>query len=142
MSMLKQNTKKKGQVDKKIAKQLEFEAGSNNKKYKVEGICKSAVYARELKASYLLGLYYLISCKDYSKDENTQESTLIVQHLLKLVSTFQKNYSNKLIATFLPINLAPPMAKRTTLPNINSKQKCGQPIGSVRKKAKHQLAAY
>ena len=33
--------------------------------------------------------------------------------------------------------MAPPMAKHTALPNINSKRKGGQPVNSVRKKAKY-----
>ena len=34
------------------------------------------------------------------------------------------------------------MAKRTVPPNVNGKRKHGQPIGSVRKKAKYLPAAY
>ena len=61
ISLLEQDTTRKGRVDEKTAEQLEFEAGGNNEEYKVEGICDSAVYARELEAGYLLGLYYLVS---------------------------------------------------------------------------------
>ena len=71
MSLLKQDNTKKGQVHKKIVEQLEFEAGSNNKKYEVEGICNSAVYARESEAGHLPGLYYLVPWKGYTKDEST-----------------------------------------------------------------------
>ena len=46
MFLLELDTTKKGRVDEKTAKQLEFEAGGNNKEYKVEGICDSAVYVR------------------------------------------------------------------------------------------------
>ena len=70
VSLLELDTIKKGQVDEKTVEQLEFEAGGNNKKYKVVDICNSAVYARELKAGHLPGLYYLISWKGYSKDES------------------------------------------------------------------------
>ena len=38
MSLLEQDTTKKGRMDKKTAEQLEFEAGSNNEEYKVERI--------------------------------------------------------------------------------------------------------
>ena len=63
MSLLKQDTTKKEWVDKKTEEQLEFEAGSNNKEFKLEGICDSAVYAKESEAGYLPGLYYLVSWK-------------------------------------------------------------------------------
>ena len=43
--------------------QLEFEASGNNKEYKVEGICDSAVYTKELEAGYLLDFHYLESWK-------------------------------------------------------------------------------
>ena len=61
VSLLEQDIIRKGRVDEKTAEQLEYEAGGNNKEYKVEGICDSTVYARELEASYLPGLYYLVS---------------------------------------------------------------------------------
>ena len=48
--------------------QLEFEAG-NNKKYKIERIQDSAIYARKL-ARQLLGLFYLVLWKSYSEKEN------------------------------------------------------------------------
>ena len=112
-------------MDKKTAEQLEFEAGRNNTEYKVEGIRDSAVYARESKTGQLLGLYYPVSWKSYLKDESTWEPASAVQHLWKLVSTFHKNHPIKLTATSPPIDLAPPMAKRTTSPNVNSKRKRG-----------------
>ena len=58
-------------MDKKAVKQLKFKAGSNNKKYKVEDICNSTVYTKKLKADHLLNFYYLLSWKNYLKDENT-----------------------------------------------------------------------
>ena len=60
-----------------------------------------------------------------------------MEYLRKLVSTFHKDYPNKLIAIFPSIGLAPPIAKRNALPNINCKRKCGQPVGNVQNKAKH-----
>ena len=59
--MLEQDITKKRQVDKKTVEQLEFEAVSNNEKYEVEGICDSAVYARESEAGHLPSFYYLVS---------------------------------------------------------------------------------
>ena len=135
--MLEQDNTRKGRVDEKTAEQLKFEAGSNNKEYKVKDIRDSAVYARESEIDHLLGFYYLVSWKSYSKDENTWEPVLAVKHLRKLVSIFDKNHPNNPTATSLPIDLAPPMAKCIASPNVNGKQKRGQPIGSVRKKVKH-----
>lgn len=40
--------------------ELEFEAGSNNEKYKVEVIHNNTVSAKKLKSDYLSGFYYLI----------------------------------------------------------------------------------
>ena len=60
MSLLEQDITKKGRVDEKIEEQLEFEAGGNNKEYKVEGICNSAVYARKLEMGHISGFYYLV----------------------------------------------------------------------------------
>ena len=72
-SLLEKDNTRKGRVDKKTVKQLEFEAGSNNKGYEVEGICDNAVYIRELEAGHLPGLYYLVSWKGYSEDESNWE---------------------------------------------------------------------
>ena len=71
--LLKQNTTKKGQVNNT---QLEFEAG-DNKKYKVEDIQDSTVYAKE-STEQLLGLYYLVLWKGYLKKKNTWELTLAI----------------------------------------------------------------
>ena len=59
--MLEQDVIRKMQVDEKTAEQLQIKAGGNNKEYKMEGIRKSVVYARELEAGHLPGLYYLVS---------------------------------------------------------------------------------
>ena len=61
--------------------QLDFEfQASNNKKYEVDSIWDSAVYARQL-AEQLPGLYYLVSWKSYLKEENTWESASAIQYL-------------------------------------------------------------
>ena len=137
MSLLEQDITRKGQVDEKTAEQPEFEAGGDNEKYEVEGIRDSAVYARESEAGHLPGLYYLVSWKGYPEDKSTWEPASAVQHLRKLVSTFHKDHPNKPKATFPLIDLAPPMAKHTALPNVNGKRKRGRTIASVQKKAKH-----
>ena len=61
MFLQEQDITKKGQVDKKIVEQLEFETDSNTKEYKIESTCNSAVYTRKLEAGYVSGLYYLVS---------------------------------------------------------------------------------
>ena len=137
MSLLELDTTRKGRVDEKTAEQLEFEAGGDHEEYEVEGIRDSAVDAKESEAGHLPGLYYLVSWKSYPEDESTWEPASAVQHLRKLVSTFHKNHPDKPTATSPPIDLAPPMAKRTAPPNVNGKRKRGRPVGSVRKKAKH-----
>ena len=142
MSLLEKDNTKKEQVDEKTAEQLEFEASGNNKEYEVEGIRNSAVYARKSEVGHLSSLYYLVSQKSYPEDESTWEPALAVYYLRKLVSIFHKDHSNKLIANFSPINMAPPMAKHTASPNVNDKRKCGQPISSMQKKAKHKPATY
>ena len=135
--MLEQDITKKGRVDEKTVEQLKFEAGGNNKEYKVEGIYDSAIYARKLEAGHLPGFYYLVSWKDYPKDESTWQPVLAMQHLRKLISIFHKDHSKKLTATSPLINLASPIAKCTAPPNVKGKGKRGQPVGSARKKAKH-----
>ena len=125
MSLLEQNTTRKGRVDEKTVEQLEFEAGGDNKEYEVEGIHDSAVYAKESEAGHLLGLYYLVSWKGYPEDKSTWEPASAVQHLRKLVSTFHKDHPDKPTATSPPIDLALPMAKRTAPPNVNGKRKRG-----------------
>ena len=59
MSLLKQDTTRKGQVDENG---MELDAGENDSgEYKVEAICDSAVYTRKLESDHLLELYYLVS---------------------------------------------------------------------------------
>ena len=57
-------------MDKEI-RQIEFDVGDNGGKYKVEAIWNSTVYARESKVGYLSSFYYLVSWKEYPKEENT-----------------------------------------------------------------------
>ena len=68
---------------------LEFEV-SNNKKYKIDGIYDSAVYARE-SVGQLPGLYYLILQKDYSEEKNTWEPISAIQHPQKLIIAYYKD---------------------------------------------------
>ena len=91
----------------------------------MESIDKSAVYARELEAGYLLGFYYLVFWKNYYNDKSTWELASAILHLRKLISTFHKNHPNKPTAISLSINLTSLIAKHTTLLNVNSKRKRG-----------------
>ena len=60
-----------------------------------------------------------------------------MQYLQKLINTFYKDDYDKLLATSLPINMALPMAKRTTPLNDNNKRKRGRLIGSMQMEVKH-----
>lgn len=46
-------------MDKTIT-QLEFRIGDSSKKYKVERIENSIVYAKKSESGYLLGFYYMV----------------------------------------------------------------------------------
>lgn len=68
MFLLEWNITKKGQVDENVT-QLEFEV-NDVKKFEVKSNRNNNIYIKELEAGHLLGLYYLISLKDYSKKKN------------------------------------------------------------------------
>ena len=112
MSLLEQNTTRKGRVDKKV-RQIEFNAGNDGEEYKVETIWDSALYAKELELGHLPGLYYLISWKGYSKEENTWKPASAIQHLRKLISSFYKDHLDKPTATSPAIDTAPPIVRPT-----------------------------
>ncbi len=73
VSLLKQNTTRKGRVDNKALpepeKELKFEA-RDNKEYKVKAIIDSAVYDQQAN-DQMPGFYYLVLWKGYPKEENT-----------------------------------------------------------------------
>ena len=75
VSLLEQDTTKKERVDKTTY--LEFKVG-NNEEYEVKIIQDSAVYAIELEAGHLPGLYYLVNWKGYPEEESTWEQALAV----------------------------------------------------------------
>ena len=57
MSLLEQDTTKKGQMETTIKLDK-----SDSKEYKVEAICDREIYTKKLDSGqYLLGLYYLVS---------------------------------------------------------------------------------
>ena len=139
VSLVEQNINKKGRVSKKVP---ELDAGNkNNKKYKLEAIWDSAVYANKLKSSHLPGFYYLVAWKDYPKEKNTWEPSSAVQHLKKLISSFHKDYSKKPTITSLPIDFTPPIARPTVKPTAKAitKQKRGRPANSLSKQAKNWI---
>ena len=92
----------------------ELDAGNDSREYKVEAIWNSTIYARELELGHLQSLYYLVSWKRYSKEENTLKLTLAMQHFQKLISPFYKNHPNKPITTSLAIGIASPIARKIT----------------------------
>ena len=61
MSLLEQDTTRKGWVNKNNAAELDV-GEDEGEEYEVETICDSAVYARESKSDHHLpGLHYLVS---------------------------------------------------------------------------------
>ena len=58
MSLLEQDTTRKGRVDENMT---ELDAGKDDsREYKVEAIRNSAVYAKKSKSGHLPSLYYLV----------------------------------------------------------------------------------
>lgn len=76
----------------------------------MKGIQDSAVYARQLD-SHLPRLYHLVFWKRNLEEKSTWEPALAVQHLQKLVKTFDAKYPDKSIAIFHLFNTTPPMVK-------------------------------
>lgn len=97
---------------------LEFDDSEADGKYKVEVICNSVVYIKELEGDQLPGLYYLVLWKGYPEEENTWELVLVIQHLWRLVIIFHREYPGKPMA-ILPsidetLSRAKPTAKSLT----------------------------
>ena len=136
VSLLEQDTTRKGRVDENDATKLDD--GDDNGEYEVEAIRDSAVYARESESSHLPGLYYLVSWKGYSEEENTWKPASAVQHLRKLISSFHKDHPDKPIATSEAIDTAPPMARPTVKPTgkPSTKRKRARPANSSNKRTK------
>ena len=84
----------------------------------------------------LLGFYYLVAWKSYPKNKNTWKPLSAVQHFKKLISSFHKNYLEKLITTFLLINSLTAIASLIVKPTkLTTKQKQGRSANSARKQA-------
>ncbi len=92
-------------------KDFEFKVRSN-KKYEVKAIIDNAVYGQQTNSSnQILGFYYFVLWKSYLEEKNTWEPLSAVIHLQKLISTFYKEYLEKLIATSLSLDSILPMAR-------------------------------
>ena len=138
VSLLKQDSTRKGQVnDENVA---ELNAGNKNKKYEVEVIWDSKIYARKLESGHLPGLYYLLSWKGYLEEENIWEPDLAVQHLRKLISSFCKDHLDKPTMTSPAIDTALPMAKPTVKPVEPPKEKRRRLANNTNKRAKKWAA--
>ena len=72
--LLKKDTTKERQVNNM---QLEFKAG-NDKKYEVNSIWDSTVYAKESRTGQLSGLSYLVLWKGYPEEENIWKLALAI----------------------------------------------------------------
>ncbi len=123
-------------MDKALAKlkeDVEFEFGGN-KEYEVEVIINSAVYGQQVNSYQILDFYYLVSWKGYPKEENIWEPSSVVIHLQKLINTFHKEHPEKLIATSLPLDSAPLMARLMVLKK--PKQKYGHPSKGANKRGR------
>ena len=140
MSLLEQGTTKKERIE----KIWELDVGDNSKKYKVEAIWDSAVYAMESESGHLPGLYYLVAWKGCPEEENTWKPISAVQHLRKLISLFHKDHPKKPTATFSPVNSPLPMVRPIVKPTVKSttKRKRGQPANSANKQAKKNWIFY
>ncbi len=135
MLLLEQDIIKKGRVETAI----ELDEGKSEE-YEVEAICDSEVYAKELKSGHLPGVYYLVSWKSYTKEENTWKLISAVLHLCKLITTFHYDHPEKPTVTSPPIDSTLPMARPIVKPRAeaSNKQKRGRPAkdSSANKHAK------
>ncbi len=101
MSLLEQDTIRKGRVNELVELELELVAGEHEE-YEMEAIRDSAVYANEEEGGQLPELYYLVFWKGYPESENTWELASAVMHLRKMIRTFHKDHPKKSTATSPP----------------------------------------
>ena len=140
VSLRGEDSTRKEWVDERMT-ELKLEAG-NSKEYKVEAIWDSAVYISNSESGQLPSLYYLEAWKRYLEEENAWEPSSAVQQLKKLINSFYKDYPEKLIGTFPPIDSTLPMARLTIRLNFTLKRKRDQPDGVANKQAKNCVFRY
>lgn len=88
----------------------------------MEVIKNSAIYAKKLESDYLPKLYYLVFWKKYLKAEYTWVPYSAIQYLRKLISSFHKDYPNKLTAIFKSINTILAIANLIIKPILTTKR--------------------
>lgn len=108
----------------------------NSKDYNIKAIWDSEVYVRKSKSHIPPLFYYLIMQKGYSEEKNIEKPVLAVQYLQKLISTFYKDYLNK-VNTILPlIDTTPSIGMPTKLLGTKQKQNQLTKISSTNKRIK------
>ncbi len=135
VSLLEQDTIRKRRVDKVLPepeKELEFVAGGN-KEYEIKIIIDSTVCGQQANdIDQMSGLYYLVLYKGYLEKKNTWEPSSTVIHLRKLISTFHKEYLEKLTAISPSLDFAPSIARPLVLKE--PKQKRDRPSKEANKR--------
>lgn len=106
----------------------------------VKGIYDSVVYARESKNHYLPDFYYLVLWNDYFEEKNIWKLASVKQYLRKMISTFHKNYPDKLSITSSPINI-PALMFKPIIKLVALKQKYSQPTKLNNKRKKIRTSA-
>ena len=136
MSLLKQDTTRKKWINELFPEpKPKFDIG-NNKKYKVEVIIDSAVYAKEAEGQWL-DLYYLVSWNGYLEEKSTWELFSTIMHFQKMISTFRKDNLKKPMVISLSLNSALPIAKPSVKPSTKQKQGC--PTSSTKQAKKWDI---
>ena len=140
--LLEQDIIRKVRIGQKTL-QLEFKDNGKGKEYEVKAIRNNRVYAKQSESGQLPELYYLISWRDFSEEENTWEPASAIQHLWMLASTFYKENSDKSTTTSTPVNTTLSTARPIVKPGTwNNKQKCGRPakVSNTSKRSKKTWA--
>ncbi len=113
--MLEQDTIRKRRVNQNdhilLELKKEFET-RDNKEYKIKVIIDNVMYENEIN-DQILNLYYFVLWIDYPKEKSIWEYLAIVMHFQKLINIFLQKYLEKSIATSLPLDSAPSMARWT-----------------------------